>query len=267
VGGPDQPDQPGQADQQRHEADTPPLPPDASGEADGPTPPTGEVESPTDGAATEPATEPAAEPVGRTGAGPVGGTDAGPVGAEDVLAPPASTPAPAVDPAGASRTPTPPPAGLPRSWRRPADYAAVAVILVAVLVAGVTVWWFSDARATTLVTATGPAPTLAPPSQVPTALREVWRADSAATPGPVVISSTVVTANGGEVADRDPLTGQVRWSYTRDLALCTVAPAWGRVHARSRPPVAACVPHLTSEAHHEDRRDRRQWPYRHHSDV
>jgi hypothetical protein len=32
--------------------------------------------------------------------------------------------------------------------------------------------------------------------------------------------------------------------------------------SRSRPPVAACVPHLTSEAHHEDRRNRRQRPHR-----
>ncbi len=116
-------------------------------------------------------------------------------------------------------------------YKRPADYAAVAVILVAVLVAGLTVWWFSDARATTLVTASGPAPTLAQPGEVPEALHEVWRAASATTTAPVVISSTVVTADSGQVADRDPLTGQVRWSYTRDLELCTVAPAWGRVLA------------------------------------
>jgi hypothetical protein len=41
----------------------------------------------------------------------------------------------------------------------------------------------------------------------------------------------VATADGGEVAARDPLTGQIRWHYTRDLPLCTVNETWGRLNA------------------------------------
>ncbi|HEX2299548.1 MAG TPA: hypothetical protein VHH34_13715, partial [Pseudonocardiaceae bacterium] len=41
----------------------------------------------------------------------------------------------------------------------------------------------------------------------------------------------MVTGADGAVLGRELLSGSVRWSYRRDLPLCTVAPAFGRVAA------------------------------------
>jgi hypothetical protein len=102
------------------------------------------------------------------------------------------------------------------------------------VVAVVLVWTFSDSRATTQRTAPPPRALPAVPGSVPGTLTEVWRAPSAATPVPVATDATVVTGSDGEVAGRDPLTGAVRWSYTRDLRLCTVGSAWSSVLALYR---------------------------------
>ncbi|GDY30030.1 Rv3212 family protein [Gandjariella thermophila] len=114
-----------------------------------------------------------------------------------------------------------------RRWRRPADYAAVAVLLVVSLAAGLVVWWFSDERHTT----SRPTPVVAAvpeaPAAMPPTLAEVWRAPSAGTQQPVAVGPNVVTGDGGEVDGRDPFSGQVRWVYRRNLPLCTVAPGWG----------------------------------------
>ncbi|WP_425425578.1 hypothetical protein [Amycolatopsis marina] len=127
-----------------------------------------------------------------------------------------------------------PPAGRParRSpWSTGRDRVAVAlVVLGCVLLAG-TVWAFSDQRGTVQQNAEPPPPLPAAPASVPGTLTEMWRAPSSATPVPVAEGATVVTGDGGEVAGRDALTGQVRWRYGRDLPLCTVAPAWNRVLA------------------------------------
>lgn len=116
-------------------------------------------------------------------------------------------------------------------FRRRGDAIAVVVIIVACLATGLTAWAVSDARHT--VSETGPAhvPTPAPPAGVPDALRQLWQAPSAATPVPVAVGPTVVTADDGAVLGRDPGSGDVRWRYSRDLALCTVAQAWSRVLA------------------------------------
>ena len=77
---------------------------------------------------------------------------------------------------------------------------------------------------------------------LPPSLAEVWRAKSGATQSPVVVQtavketgeekpSTVVTGDGGTVNGRDPLTGDVRWTYERDLPLCVVSTAWSRAMA------------------------------------
>ncbi len=62
---------------------------------------------------------------------------------------------------------------------------------------------------------------------VPALARRVVAGDE---PGHAASRSTVgpavVTGNGGEVAGRDPVSGKVRWRYTRDLPLCTLAAAW-----------------------------------------
>jgi hypothetical protein len=111
-------------------------------------------------------------------------------------------------------------------FHRKRDVLAAAVIAVAALVGGLLLWQHSDVEATTSQTYDGPATTPARPTTFPPSLAEVWRAKSPATPEPVAVGPAVVTGNGGEVTGRDPLTGDVRWRYTRDLPLCTVAGAW-----------------------------------------
>jgi hypothetical protein len=111
-------------------------------------------------------------------------------------------------------------------FHRKRDVLAAALIAVAVLVSGLLLWQSSDTRATTSQTYDGPVSSPARPTEFPPSLAEVWRAKSAATPEPVTVGATVVTGDGGEVAGHDPLTGDVRWRYTRDLPLCTVAGAW-----------------------------------------
>ncbi|WP_086663097.1 hypothetical protein [Lentzea kentuckyensis] len=129
-----------------------------------------------------------------------------------------------------------------RSWRTRADYVAVALIAVVSVVAAVLTWAFSDARATTSVTGPSSWDPLPEVVALPPSLAEVWRAKSGASLSPVVVQtplkdtgeekpSTVVTGDGGEVNGRDPLTGDIRWTYRRDLPLCTVSTAWGRAMA------------------------------------
>ena len=111
-------------------------------------------------------------------------------------------------------------------FHRKRDVLAAAVIAVAALVGGLLLWQSSDIRATTSQTTNSAMTSPARPTVFPPSLAEVWRAKSPATPEPVTIGPAVVTGNGGEVAGRDPLTGTVRWRYTRDLPLCTVAGAF-----------------------------------------
>lgn len=108
---------------------------------------------------------------------------------------------------------------------------AAAVLLVLVLVGGALVRTFSDAAATRSVTSEAPETAPAAPDDVPEALTEAWRAPSAATPVPLAVGPTAITADGSEVVGRDPLTGLPRWSYRRELQLCTVGAAWNRAVA------------------------------------
>ncbi|HEY8372458.1 MAG TPA: hypothetical protein VIL00_06905 [Pseudonocardiaceae bacterium] len=111
------------------------------------------------------------------------------------------------------------------------DLAAVALLLVVAVVGGVVLWWRSDARTTVSETTADAPPAPPAPTTVPTTLQEVWRAPSSATPQPVALGPHVVTGHDGEVAGRDPSTGEIRWRYARDLPLCTVGSAWGRAVA------------------------------------
>lgn len=111
-------------------------------------------------------------------------------------------------------------------FRRTRDVVGVVGIAVVSLVAGLLLWQSSDVRATSSQPYDGPVPTQAPPTRFPSSLGESWQAKSSATPVPVTVGETIVTGEGGEVAGRDPLTGEVRWRYTRDLPLCTVTEAW-----------------------------------------
>lgn len=116
-----------------------------------------------------------------------------------------------------------------RRTRRDLVVAAALVAVVAVL-AGV-VWVRSDARATTSIQAAVPFTALLPETTLPSTLSQAWSAPSGATRTPVVAAGAVVTGDGSGVQGRDPATGAVRWSYTRDLPLCAVAAQWSRAVA------------------------------------
>lgn len=119
-------------------------------------------------------------------------------------------------------------------WNRPRDRVIAAVIAMIALVAGVTVWANSESRATVSQIA-DPGPALPEaPAAVPAQLSELWQAPSGAAGVPIAERTAVVTANGGELAGRDPLTGQVRWRYARDLPLCAAAEGWSRAVALYR---------------------------------
>ena len=107
--------------------------------------------------------------------------------------------------------------------RTKADLLAAAAIVTVVAAAAALIWWTSDARATISRPATVPAPNPTPAHAVPTSLRELWRADSPATAEPVAVGGSVVTGNGRVVEGHDPITGAVRWSYSRDSDLCGVS--------------------------------------------
>ncbi len=106
--------------------------------------------------------------------------------------------------------------------RTRADLVAAAAITVVVAVVVALIWWTSDARATISRPAAAPVKTLAPAKTVPQSLRELWKAASPKTTMPVIAGGSVVTGNGHDVDGRDPATGAVLWSYSRDLDLCGV---------------------------------------------
>jgi hypothetical protein len=107
--------------------------------------------------------------------------------------------------------------------RTKADVLAAAAIAVVVIVAAALIWWTSDARATISRPAVGPAPSPRLAHELPDSLKQLWTAPNAPTDQPVVVAGTVVTADGRAVQGRDPVTGRVRWTYSRGSALCGVA--------------------------------------------
>ncbi|MGH3576873.1 MAG: Rv3212 family protein, partial [Mycobacterium sp.] len=107
--------------------------------------------------------------------------------------------------------------------RTRADLLAAAAIVVVVAVAAAVIWWTSDARATISRPAPVPAPNPTPARAVPASLKQLWTATSTATAQPVVVAGTVVTADDRAVDGRDPVNGEVRWSYARDSDLCGVS--------------------------------------------
>ncbi|WP_211260810.1 hypothetical protein [Amycolatopsis jejuensis] len=117
-------------------------------------------------------------------------------------------------------------------WNRGRDRVVAVVIGVVVVAVAVVVAVTSDNLHTSRARADPPPALPAPPSAVPGAMSLLWQAPSSATPVPIGQADTVTTADGSEVAGRDPLTGRIRWHYTREnLQLCTVDTAWGRVNA------------------------------------
>lgn len=124
--------------------------------------------------------------------------------------------------------PPPPEPGQRSRFTRKRDVALILALTAAAVAAGVVAWQTSDIRATELRPAPGALPPQQPPEFFPPSLAEVWRAASPATWEPVAVGPAVVTGEGGRVSGRDPLTGEVAWSYTRDLPLCTITSAWDR---------------------------------------
>uniref|UniRef100_UPI00035F6465 Rv3212 family protein n=1 Tax=Rhodococcus sp. R1101 TaxID=1170698 RepID=UPI00035F6465 len=116
------------------------------------------------------------------------------------------------------------------------DLLVAAALVVTALVAASAVWLTSDARGTTSTTWDGPVPTPATAQSLPRTLAELWRAPSAATTAPVVSGGTIATADGGAVVGRDPQSGEERWRYDRDRALCAATEAWGDVVSVYRDP-------------------------------
>ena len=107
--------------------------------------------------------------------------------------------------------------------RSKADVVAAATIAVVVAATASLIWWTSDARATISRPAAVPAPSPTPAREVPATLNQLWTAASPATTTPVVAGWTVTTGNGRQVDGRDPATGESRWSYARNSALCGVS--------------------------------------------
>jgi hypothetical protein len=116
-------------------------------------------------------------------------------------------------------------------WNRGRDRVIAALVAVGVVAVALVIGVTSDSAATDHTKAAPPPPLPAAPDKVPGSLAEIWSAPSGATPVPVVAGDAVATADGGEVATRDPLSGQIRWHYARDLPLCTVNETWGRLNA------------------------------------
>ncbi|HWD02632.1 MAG TPA: hypothetical protein VG674_09290 [Amycolatopsis sp.] len=117
-------------------------------------------------------------------------------------------------------------------WNRGRDWVVVALIAVVVVAVGLVVALKSDNLHTSRALADPPPAVPQAPAAVPGSMAQLWQAPSSATPVPIGTGDTVTTADGGEVAGRDPFTGKIRWHYTREnLQLCTVDTAWGRVNA------------------------------------
>jgi len=112
---------------------------------------------------------------------------------------------------------------LPPPERRRRVDVVVAVGLAVIVAVVSTVLWATSAHHGTVSTpAVAPVAAAPEAAGLPAGFVEAWRAASGATPVPVVAGSAVVTGDGEQVSGHDAVTGDVRWSYTRDLPLCTV---------------------------------------------
>ena len=107
--------------------------------------------------------------------------------------------------------------------RTKGDLIAAAAIVATITVFIAIIWWNSSARATISRPAADTTSTAAEADAVPAALTQRWRATSARTLAPVVVSGTVVTGDGRTVTGLDPQTGQQRWVYARDTELCALS--------------------------------------------
>lgn len=103
------------------------------------------------------------------------------------------------------------------------DLIAAGAIVAVVAVVAALFWWTSDSRHTVSDPADVELTTPVAAGAVPTAVHELWHADSPVTTMPVVAGGAVITASGSAMTGRDPVTGNVAWTYARDLPLCGVS--------------------------------------------
>ncbi|MEV1296042.1 hypothetical protein [Pseudonocardia sp. NPDC049635] len=123
---------------------------------------------------------------------------------------------------------------VPAERRHRGDRMVAAVLVLLLGGVGLLYAVQSPAANTESVPATAAATPPPPVGPVPAAFEELWRADSPATPVPLATDGGVVVAEGTRVSGRDAVSGAERWSYTRDLALCTTGFADGRIMALYR---------------------------------
>lgn len=113
------------------------------------------------------------------------------------------------------------------------DLLATGVITAVSVAAVAGVWLTSPVRSSHLTPADTEHVAAAPLEAVPDALVESWSLPDVLLPGvhqPVISEGLVVTNNGQRVFAVDPSpTGGVVWDYERDLELCSLGTAWGRV--------------------------------------
>ncbi|ALG06717.1 PQQ-binding-like beta-propeller repeat protein [Kibdelosporangium phytohabitans] len=127
--------------------------------------------------------------------------------------------------------PDEPPRPPRTSFHRRRDFAAVVVLVVAVVAGWALIGTSSDFAATSSQIAPDDLETPQAPSTLPPSFGEAWRAPSGATQIPVAVGPSVVTGDGNEVVGRNPYTGKQRWRYARDIPLCTVGAAWNEAIA------------------------------------
>lgn len=118
--------------------------------------------------------------------------------------------------------------------RTRADIFAAAAIAVTLVVAAIVVWARADATGTESVTAAEPVPTVVAATELPTELRELWHAADASSGRALTSGNVVVTGDAGTVSGRDPVTGEQRWWYHRDMPLCDLESQFDTVIATYR---------------------------------
>lgn len=106
------------------------------------------------------------------------------------------------------------------------DLLVTALIAVAVVAAGVAVWWTSSVRHSDLEPATGSAPVQLPAENVPRTVTVKWSAKSDATSVPQTTRDSVISAADGAVTAHGLADGKQLWRYHRDLPLCAAAAGW-----------------------------------------
>lgn len=113
------------------------------------------------------------------------------------------------------------------------DLIATGAIAAVSALAVAGVWLTAPIRSSELTPAATEHVAAEPLDTVPDSLDESWSLPNVPQPGvhtPVIVDGLVITTNGHQVFAVDPSpTGGVVWTYQRDLELCSLGAAWGRV--------------------------------------